>query len=92
MPFDSIGYRTALDMLSRVPKASTRRHFLSFFGSTDKSNRAKWIALVDGVLDLLSVRSVRGGGVDDDDEEATVPARVFHRRGNVACYGSACDD
>jgi hypothetical protein len=83
---------TALDMLSRVPKASTRRHFLSFLGSTDKSDRAKRIALVDGALDLLSVRSVRGGGVDDDEEEATVPARVFHRRGNVACYGSACDD
>ena len=82
---------TALDVLSRVPKASTRRHFLSFLGSTDKSDRAKRIALVDGALDLLSVRSVRGGGVDDD-EEATLPARVFHRRGNVACYGSACDD
>ncbi|KOO28450.1 hypothetical protein Ctob_001943 [Chrysochromulina tobinii] len=64
----------------------------SFLGSTDKSDRAKRIALVDGALDLLSVRSVRGGGVDDDEEEATVPARVFHRRGNVACYGSACDD
>ena len=58
--------------LSR-PQASTRAHFLSFLGSTDKSDRAERISKVNAALTSLGVS-------------------VFHRNGNVACYGSACTD
>ena len=97
------------------PPASRRRHFLSFLGSTDKSDRAARIAAVDAALRGLRVTSLvpaaaGAGGRDRDGggggtasgvevvsgvEAAPGPAataRVFHRLGNVACYGSGCAD
>jgi hypothetical protein len=53
-----------------LPPASTRRHLLSFLGSTHKSNRQ---ARVDAVA-------------------AAARVAVYHKKGDVACYGADCDD
>ena len=67
-----------------VPRASERRHLISFLGSTDKSDRARRIALVDGAIRGLSVRSM--------SRIPLASASVYHRAGNVACYGTGCAD
>ena len=77
---------------SVMPLASRRTHFVSFLGSTDKSDRAERIALVDRALRGMSVRSMGGGIALGEGVEARQAPRVFHRAGNVACYGSGCAD
>jgi hypothetical protein len=69
------------------PPASSRALFISFLGSTDKSDRAPRIAAVNRALATVRVRSLGEGST------ATSTARVYqHRVGNVACYGSDCAD
>ena len=70
----------------KMPLASARKHLLGFLGSTDKSDRSQRIALVDKALRKMRIIRVK------DSSPSVTHLTVFHKKGNVACYGSECKD
>ena len=66
-----------------MPRASHRRHLVSFLGSTDKSDRE---ARLSALRAALRVTAAAGGAATAIDTSLLAP------RGRRACYGAACNE